>query len=394
MKLYNDETIRFIQENLTKDVNQLLLSAKKYAGTDVAFCADQILSRRQIKDKLPGWYSNFNLWFPARITTEQCSSEQTATYKQRLFGGGTGCDMTGGLGIDTYYISRNFERYIYMERFEEYCEAAIHNFKQLDATNIEVLQGDSMLLINQLPDLDFIYLDPARRSDCNKRLYDLTECEPNIVELAPELLKKSPVVVVKVSPMADINRCIELLPQTKEVHVVSVKNGCKELLLILNREECSEDVKIHCVNFSTDGEQRYSFTTKEERNSGLRVVNIVDRYLYEPNSSVMKGGAFKSVADHYGLKKLHQHSHLYTSDKCVEDFPGRKFEVLKTEDFTKKWLQNSAKEDPKANLATRNFPLSVADIRKRSKIAEGGSLYLFATTLGDDRKVIVYCEKI
>lgn len=394
MKIYNEETIQFIRDNLAKDVNQLLLSAKKYPDIDMAFCVEQIASRKQIKEKLPNWYSNFNLWFPAKITTEQCSSEQTAAYKQRLCHGKNGCDMTGGLGIDTYYISRNFEHYTYMERFEEYCEAAIHNFRELGVNNIDVLQGDSMSHLNQLTDLDLIYLDPARRSDCNKRLYDLTECEPNIVELAPDLVKKARMVIVKVSPMADINRCLELLPMTQEVHIVSVKNECKELLLVLTDQITDDDVTIYCVNYSTDGEQQFSFTLKEEKNNYLRVVNIVDNYLYEPNSSVMKGGAFKTIAERFGLKKLHQHSHLYTSDKYIEDFPGRRFEVIRTDDFTKKWLQSCAKENPKANLATRNFPLSVADIRKRSKLAEGGSLYLFATTLGDDRKVIIYCEKL
>lgn len=394
MKEYNDDTIRFIGENLSKDVNTLLLSAKKYPDIDVAFCAEQIASRKQIKEKLPSWYHNLNLWFPAKITTEQCSSEQTALYKQHLCKGEKGCDMTGGLGIDTFFISRNFRTFYYMERFETYCEAAINNFRVLGAHNVTVQNGNSLDLINQIESVDLIYLDPARRSDCNKRLYDLTECEPNIVALAPELLARSAKVIVKVSPMADINRCLELLPQTVEVHVLSVRNECKELLLILTPEKSTTDVKIHCVNFSTTGEQTLSFSYNEEKSSRLQVVNIVDNYLYEPNASVMKAGAFKITAERFGLKKLHQHSHLYTSSTLIKDFPGRVFEVIRTEPFTKKWLQQAAKESPKANLATRNFPLTVAEIRKRSKLSEGGSLYLFATTLGDDQKAIIYCDKI
>ncbi|MGL5318248.1 MAG: THUMP-like domain-containing protein [Bacteroidales bacterium] len=394
MVKYNEDVIRFIREHRNDDVNALLLSAKKYAHIDVAFCADQIASRRQIREKLPAWYANMNVWFPAKITTEQCSSEQTALYKQRLCRGKIGCDMTGGLGIDTFYISRNFESFYYMERYDLYCEAATNNFAALGANNITICSGDSLAKIGELEGLDLIYLDPARRSDCNKRLYDLTECEPDIVSIAPQLLAKAPKVVVKVSPMADLNRCLELLPQTKEVHVLSIKNECKELLLVLTREEAPEEVKIYCVNFSTNGEQQFEFSFNQEKKSLLRVVNIVDNYLYEPNASIMKAGAFKSVAEQYGLKKLHQHSHLYTSNTLIENFPGRSFEVIRTEPFTKKWLQSVAKEEPKANLATRNFPLSVADIRKRSKLTEGGSLYLFATTLGDDQKVIIYGEKI
>lgn len=394
MVCYNEDTIRFISDNLNADIAMLLFSAKKYPEIDVAFCAEQIAARKQIKEKLPLWYENKNLWFPAKITIEQCSSEQTALYKQRLCCGYMGCDMTGGLGIDTYYISKNFSQFYYMERFEAYCEAATHNFKELGADHVIVQNGNSMELIDQLDKLDLIYLDPARRSDCNKRLYDLTECEPDIVALAPKLLSKSPRVIVKVSPMADINRCLELLPQTKEVHVLSVKNECKELLLVLSSEGVQDDVRIHCVNFSTNGEQNLSYFRNEEKMSCLSVVNIVDKYLYEPNASIMKAGAFKYVAKQYGLKKLHQHSHLYTSDLFIENFPGRRFEVLRTDSFTKKWLQTFSKDFPKANLATRNFPLTVAEIRKRSKLTEGGSLYLFATTLGDDQKVVISCEKV
>lgn len=391
---YDIPTIEFIKKQIQTDPNALLLAAKKYPDMDIPFVVDQITCRKQIKDKLPAWYANYDLYFPAKITTEQCSSEQTASYKQRLASGNIACDMTGGLGIDTYYISRNFEKFFYLERYEAYCDAARHNFKVLGASNIDVLNGDSIQLLNDLPSLDLIYVDPARRSDCNKRLYDLSECEPNVVDLAPILLSKAKKLIVKVSPMADIHRCIELIPQVKRIHVLSVRNECKELLLEVDSTEESKDVEIVCVNFPVTGEQSFSFFFNAEKSAPLNVVNTVHKYLYEPNASILKAGAFKSVATQFGIKKLHQHSHLYTSSELITDFPGRIFEVIEVDGFSKKWLQTASKQIGQANLTTRNFPMTVAEIRKRSKLQEGGSLYLFATTLSDDQKVIVSCEKL
>lgn len=391
---YDIPTIEFIKKQIQTDPNALLLAAKKYPDMDIPFVVDQITCRKQIKDKLPAWYANYDLYFPAKITTEQCSSEQTASYKQRLASGNIACDMTGGLGIDTYYISRNFEKFFYLERYEAYCDAARHNFNVLGASNIDVLNGDSIQLLNNLPSLDLIYVDPARRSDCNKRLYDLSECEPNVVDLAPILLSKAKKLIVKVSPMADIHRCIELIPQVKRIHVLSVRNECKELLLEVDSTEESKDVEIVCVNFPVTGEQSFSFFFNAEKSAPLNVVNTVHKYLYEPNASILKAGAFKSVATQFGIKKLHQHSHLYTSSELITDFPGRIFEVIEVDGFSKKWLQTASKQIGQANLTTRNFPMTVAEIRKRSKLQEGGSLYLFATTLSDDQKVIVSCEKL
>lgn len=391
---YDIPTIEFIKKQIQTDPNALLLAAKKYPDMDIPFVVDQITCRKQIKDKLPAWYANYDLYFPAKITTEQCSSEQTASYKQRLASGNIACDMTGGLGIDTYYISRNFEKFFYLERYEAYCDAARHNFNVLGASNIDVLNGDSIQLLNDLPSLDLIYVDPARRSDCNKRLYDLSECEPNVVDLAPILLSKAKKLIVKVSPMADIHRCIELIPQVKRIHVLSVRNECKELLLEVDSTEESKDVEIVCVNFPVTGEQSFSFFFNAEKSAPLNIVNTVHKYLYEPNASILKAGAFKSVATQFGIKKLHQHSHLYTSSELITDFPGRIFEVIEVDGFSKKWLQTASKQIGQANLTTRNFPMTVAEIRKRSKLQEGGSLYLFATTLSDDQKVIVSCEKL
>ncbi|MEG1586752.1 MAG: SAM-dependent methyltransferase [Bacteroidales bacterium] len=387
------ETLRFIQEHLSDDTSKLLLSASKYPELDMPFIADQILARRQIKDKLPEWYINEEIILPSRIAAEQCSSMLTALYKQQLIKGDCVCDLTGGLGIDTYYISKCTRKSYYIERFPEYCEAARHNFNKLKATHIEVINGDSRTM--DIPVVDTIYLDPARRGDANKRLFDLSDCEPDIVSLKQDLLKKAQRIIVKVSPMADLTRTLSLLPETTEVHILSVKNECKELLFVLDSiKENEAEPTIHCINYLTDGtETTYCFKPEKEHHNIPLYANKIKRYLYEPNASIMKAGAFRSVALDFNLEKLQVNSHLYTSDELKETFPGRIFEVVNCIDFSSKSIKKLCVQIPKANIAVRNFPLSVDEFRKKSGIKEGGNIYLFASTLGKDQKLLIECTK-
>ncbi|MEG0992492.1 MAG: SAM-dependent methyltransferase [Bacteroidales bacterium] len=387
------QTFRFINENLMADPAKLLLSAKKHPELDMQFIADQILSRRQIREKLPEWYAQEQIIIPSRIAAEQCSSFQTAAYKQRLIKGETVCDLTGGLGVDTFYISKVTRKSFYIERFEAYCEAARHNFGVLGANHIEVMHGDSREI--GIPDVDTIYLDPARRGDANKRLFDLHDCEPDIVSLKGDLLKNAMRVIVKISPMADITRTLSLLPETTQIHVLSVKNECKELLFVLDRvaEDKPEPV-IYCINYTSDGnEASFQFTTEEEQSGLPEYASEMGAYLYEPNASILKAGAFRSIALRFGLKKLQVNSHLYTSDEMISDFPGRIFKVEEVFEFTSKLSKKLAGEIPKANITVRNFPLSVDELRKKTKIKEGGEVYLFATTLGKETKLLIRCSK-
>lgn len=387
------QTIRFINDNLLADPNKLLLSAAKYPELDMPFIVNQILARRQIREKLPEWYACPQIIIPSRIAAEQCSSFQTAAYKQRLIKGDTVCDLTGGLGVDTFYISKTTRKSYYIERFEEYCQAARHNFNTLAAHHIEVINADSRDI--ELPQVDTIYLDPARRGDANKRLFDLHDCEPDIVALKQELLTKAMRVIVKISPMADITRTLALLPEATEVHILSVKNECKELLFVLDRTTSSQTVpQLYCVNYLSDGsETGFCFMPQEEQEAHPDYASQIEAYLYEPNASVLKGGAFKSIATRFGLKKLQVNSHLYTSDSMMADFPGRVFKVDETLDFTSKTAKKLSEQIPKANITIRNFPLSVDELRKKTKIKEGGEVYLFATTLGKDQKIMIRCSK-
>ncbi|MDR0429856.1 MAG: SAM-dependent methyltransferase [Tannerellaceae bacterium] len=390
----NITTKQFIQEHSDDDLNRLLLGASRYPDIDVPFAVDQIAARRQIRDKLPSWYKNDDLVFPSKIATEQCSSEQTAFYKQRLINEATClCDLTGGLGIDSYFFSLKAKKVLYIERFESYCETAIHNFRILGARNIDVVQGDATILPENLPDIDVFYIDPARRASGDKRVFALHDCEPDLINLLPGLLQHAPKVIAKLSPMADIRQTLELLPGTTEVHVVSVKNDCKELLFIIEPALSGSAPLITCVNYTTGGtERRFVFNLQQEKQTEIAYTAKIDSYLYEPNVSVLKAGAFKVITA-LGVNKLHPSSHLYTSELLIESFPGRVFRVEEIFPFSSKLCKTLAQNIPQANITARNFPLTVEALRSKTKIKEGGNIYLFATTTADGGKTLVKCRK-
>lgn len=390
-----DEFRQFVKDHAADDLNRLLLSASRYPTIDVAFAVEQIASRRQIKDKLPLWYANEYLLFPSKISAEQCSSEQTASYKQRLVQENDSlCDLTGGLGIDSYYFSRKARQVYYIERFPTYCKAAQSNFQVLGAGNITVMPGDSTDLLPGLPQFDVFYIDPARRGEGNKRVFALPDCEPDLPALLPELFHHAPKIIAKLSPMADIRLTLDLLPGTTEIHVLSVKNECKELLFIVERDAETVSPAIHCIDFNSNGtEESFTFSLQDEQMEELHLARQIKRYFYEPNASLLKAGAFKSTAQRFGLEKLHVSSHLYTSDEQKDNFPGRSFVVEEVYPFSGKLCKNLSKDIPQANITVRNFPLSVDELRKRTKIADGGEVYLFATTLADNSKILVKCSK-
>lgn len=394
MTTLTPEAIQFILDNQHADTNKLLLSASKYPELDIPFLVNQILARRQIREKLPEWYRQEALILPSRIAAEQCSSEQTAQYKQRLVKGSVLCDLTGGLGVDSYYLAARTEKSIYIERFAEYCEAARNNFRLLGRTHIEVRHGDSRDILPELGQIDCFYIDPARRSDVNKRLFALEDCEPNIIEMRKDLLARAQRLIIKISPMADLRLTLQLLPETTEVHILSVKNECKELLFVLDAQPTGHPVSIYCINYTTTGEmEEFIFTLEEEDRVLPAFANTVEKYLYEPNASVLKGGAFKSIATQLNLQKLQTNSHLYTSDTLCPNFPGRVFTVDEVIDFASRVVKKINSQIPKANITVRNFPLTVDQLRKKTGIREGGELYIFATTIGKDQKILIRCSK-
>jgi len=395
MKL-TENLIAFIRTHSEDDTSRLLLNASRYPDVDVPFAVEQIRSRKQIKEKLPSWYKNDSLVFPSKIAAEQCSSELTALYKQELVGENEHlCDLPGGLGIDSYYFSRKAKTVTYIERFENYADTARGNFKTLQADNITVLNGNGEELAGTTGNIDVFYLDPARRGEGNKRVFALSDCEPDLISLYPELLKKAPRVIAKISPMADIMHTLNLLPQTAEVHVVSVRNECKELLFVMERERAAVPVKIICANLLPDGEiVRFEFTPEQEREAVAIPSDKVEDYLYEPNASLLKAGAFKALTTSWPVKKLHVNSHLYTSAYLIPDFPGRIFQVDEVMPFSSGLCKRISADLPQANITVRNFPLTVDALRKKTKIKDGGAVYVFATTLGSEEKVLIRCRKV
>ena len=387
----------FIQAHLSDDPDRLLLSASRYPEIDMPFVVAQITARRQIKEKLPTWYQQEQLLFPAKIAAEQCSSEQTARYKQQLVTeGDTLCDLTGGLGIDSYYFSRRVKQVYYIERFPSYCEVARANMATLGARNVAVLEGDSTQWLDQLPAIDVFYVDPARRGEGNKRMFALSDCEPDLTQLLPRLLAKAPRVIAKLSPMADLRQTLALLPTTQAIHILSVKNECKELLFVIGREPRESAVPIHCVHLTKQAASDECFvcSLEAEQQAASHLATTLRRYLYEPNASVLKAGAFKQVACQFPVEKLQVSSHLYTSDHYLERFPGRRFEVDEVIPFHSKSCKQLAGQSLQANVTTRNFPLTVEALRKKCRIREGGDIYLFATTGPKEEKLLIRTHKV
>ena len=384
------DTKQFIADHLHDDVRELALKHSN-AKVDMTLALRQIEARQLLQKKVPSWSDNPDLLFPAHLSIEQCSSEATALYKASLMLSTTFADLTGGLGVDCYYISRNFQHTDYVERDPELCLLAQHNLATLHATDIAVHNESSESFLKHCEPLDLIFLDPARRDSHGRKTVSIADCTPNVIELQELLLRKARRVMVKLSPMLDISLALKELHHVKEIHVVAVANECKELLFIM---EPGDDNELYytCVNLQSNQEPVH-FTQEEERLATLQLTKEVARYLYEPNVAVMKGGCFRLLSHRYGLYKLHRNSHLYTSDHLVPDFPGRIFEVEDWTVFGKKAKTMLAGIE-KASIAVRNFPLGVAELRKSLKLGDGDQVYLFATTLSDNRKVIIKTHKV
>ncbi|MDR1601000.1 MAG: SAM-dependent methyltransferase [Tannerella sp.] len=391
----SERLFSFIRAHVADDVAHLLLSAGRYPDVDVSFAAEQIAARQHIRGKLPHWEADERLLFPSRTAAEQCSSELTACYKQRLLEDERYlCDLTGGLGVDSYFFSRRTLHVTYVECDRVCFDTAMYNFERLNVDNIAGYHADARDVLDKIPRQDVFYIDPARRGAGNARVFALQDCRPDLTEILPELLRLAPKVIAKLSPMLDIRHTLALLPATSEIHVVSVRNECRELLFVARRGTENGDPLVHCVNFTSDGgEQMFDFHYQDEQKTETHICSQVQTYLYEPNASILKAGAYKLTAKRYGVAKLHASSHLYTSDKCLHTFPGRIFRVERVFAFNNAFCRTIARAVPQANLSTRNFPLTASELRKRIRVADGGDSYLFATTLTGNGKVVILCRK-
>lgn len=384
-----DEQRQFIRQHQQTSVAALLL---KY-GKNREFEIRQIEARQKAKHKLPSWYAEERLIFPPAVSVEQSSSETTGRYKAALVSG-TLMDATGGMGIDVSFFAKNCTSVLYVEQKSELVERARYNLGVLGLQNAQCLQGNSLEILPTLDTVfDWIYLDPARRSADNRRVVGLRDCEPDVVTYLPLLWQKAKRILIKASPLLDLKQTLLDLPQLSVIHVVSVENECKELLFeIASETQPTASPTVRTINFKSDETiQQFDFEWNSEASLAV-TLSDPQRYLYEPNASVLKAGAFKSVANAYGLAKLAPHSHLYTSETLVVDFPGRIFHVDAVVKVDAKALVPYLPEG-KANLTVRNFPLSTDDLRKKLKLKEGGNTYIFATTLANGDKRLLVCKK-
>lgn len=435
----NQATQDFIRQHQDDDVRQLAFLASKYPEVDMPFALDQIRGRKMARVKLPRWASLEGIIYPPHISMEQCSSESTALYKAELAARLLGLpasssgiemkaeneiefvDLTGGFGVDFSYIAARLGvKSMYVERQAHLCEAAKENFERLGLKNaivknedgIEVLHSfhpkkkdaasddDSLGIIYDQPlsllktrlGLKLIFIDPARRDDAGNKVVSLKDCTPDVTVLQEEMLSKADYVIIKLSPMLDWHRAISELSHVREVHIISVNNECKELLLVLSARNMGGNLRIYCVNDA----QSFVCDEMDMESSSVKIAPSTleeMQYLYEPNASLMKAGCFGVLSDRYDARMLSKNSHLFVSQAPIEAFPGRSFRIIAISSFNKKELKRHLSGITKANIATRNFPLSVAELRKRLKLKDGGETYIFATTLSDESHVLVIMEK-
>lgn len=399
--LINEKTWDFIRQHANDDVRKLALQGAKDAEVDLQMALQQIAGRQTARRKLPSWASVDGVVYPPHLNMEQCSSEQTARYKENLAlklspkgEGSVFVDLTGGFGVDFYWLSQGFQHRCYVEQNEQLCAISSHNFELLGLDST-VCCCDSATYLATMPHVDLVYMDPARRNEHGGRAYSIGDCSPNVLELLPLLLEKANRVMLKLSPMLDWRKAVEDLKYVSEVHIVSVDNECKELLLILDKE-CSGDLHVVCVNLSKDGEQSFTFSPSPflSSSSSPLLTSSPSHFLYEPNASIMKAGCFDEVEQRFPVRQIASNSHLFLSDVEIDEFPGRRFQVLAISSMNKQELRTALKEVEQANISVRNFPLRVDQLRKKLKLKDGGDVYIFATTMADGEHRLLICRKI
>ncbi|TPD70618.1 THUMP-like domain-containing protein [Flavobacterium microcysteis] len=379
----------FIEANIRKDISKLAFQKNPFPEIDFAVLLNQIAAKSKAEQKLPTWYATKNIVYPTKLSIEQTSSEETASYKAEIVSGKSLIDLTGGFGVDCYYFSKKMESVVHCEMNAELSEIASHNFKLLDAENIECFAGDSSEILQKLNrKFDWMYIDPSRRSDAKGKVFLLKDCLPNVPELQEFYFEYSNNLLIKTAPILDIAAGLTELTNVKAIHIVAVENEVKELLWEISKEYTG-NTKIITLNTTKDKTEKLDFVLGE--NDGA-FYGLPKKYLYEPNSSIMKSGFFETVSAVFQLDKLHLHSHLYTSDDLL-DFPGRVFQIEEVIKYGKAEMKQSL-QNKKANITVRNFPETVENIRKKWKISDGGNLYCFFTTNMNNDKIVLLCNKI
>ena len=420
MTIMNDETREFVAMHRDEDVRELALKARRVDGLDLPLALDQIAGWQIASKKLPQWASCEGIVYPPHISMEQCSSQFTAQYKSEiaqtllasaatvrarvsdsaesdtLVAKRAMVDLTGGFGVDFSYLARGFSQATYVERQRHLCDLAEHNMAALGLDQARIVCGDGVEYLRQMDPVDLIYVDPARRDEHGARTYAIEDCTPNVLELRDLLLAKSQCTLVKLSPMLDWRKAVaDFDGAVREVHIVATGNECKELLLVLGQQMHEEPSapRVFCVNDN----QRIDYDSAAYT-QGLRIggkpLPEVKNYLYEPNASIMKAGCFDLVEERFGVTQVGPSSHLFVSATPVADFPGRGFAIEAIGGMNKKDIKRLLNGTKQANIAVRNFPLTAPQLRKKLKLADGGPVYLFGTTMQGCDHVLLRTSKI
>ena len=391
--LLRSELQDFIKQHESDDESALVLRHKDIYGLPAADIAQQIAGRKKAKNKLPLFYNTPDIVYPPSLNLEQCSSESTARFKARLFSGHRALDLTGGTGVDSFFLSRSFEEVIYVEKNEALLQLTVHNHSVLGAKNItHHCQDAASFIASSSKKLDLIYIDPSRRSASNKKVFRFAECSPDVVSLLPTLLTISGTILIKASPLIDIKQGIKELGHVSRVYVVGYNNECKEILFLVN-SNVGFPALIEAIDLSPDDavDRSISFKHNEEAQAEVTYAEP-ETYLYEPNAMILKAGAFKLVATKYGLKKIAPNTHLYTSSEVVNSFPGK---IYKVENYLKSNPKSVAALLPsgKANIITRNYPLTPAQVKSKLKLKDGGESFVIGFS-GTKKKYLALAKRI
>jgi 16S rRNA G966 N2-methylase RsmD len=386
----SSDLAQFILQHEHDDPIKILLSKKSIQGYPAEFIANQLDCRKRAKEKLPSWYANPEIVYPPKQNLEQCSSEITAKAKadfiKAIIQNGTLVDLTGGLGIDSYFFSGVFKKVIHVEPNDKLCELAKDNHQRIGASNIEYSTQTAEGFLKTLStQVDWIYLDPSRKSE-GKKVVRLSDCEPDVTQLLPSILAKTGQILIKTAPLLDIKEGLKQLPSTRTVLVVSVHNECKEVLFHLQKD-FGDEPQIECINIQSGGEERFTFLFSEEAGVSSSFSEPLD-FIYEPNASILKAGAFKKIGKEFCLNKLAVNTHLYTNKDHLTNFPGRVFKILG--DIS---AQAQLLPEGKANIISRNHPLSPEDIKKKYKLKDGGDKYVLAFS-GEKKKYLLVADRL
>ncbi|RRN77463.1 hypothetical protein EIM50_19505, partial [Pseudoxanthomonas sp. SGD-10] len=372
--LYNDEVQDFILKNIYADVSKIALQKSPFIHVSSKELAEQIQAKKAIQKKLPLWFSTSKIVYPPKLNLEQSSSEQTALYKSSLIEKDSSVvDLTGGFGIDDFYFAKRAMHVVHCELNSALSEIVRHNSNILGASNITFYDGNGLSYLETIKQTDVIYIDPSRRATSG-RVFLLEDCEPNVVESLDKLLSKADRIIIKAAPLLDIDAALKQLKHVSEVHVVSLNNECKELLFVIDKKHAGQTL-IKCAVLKL-GTEIFEFPYQVEKAVEISYHPFA-KYLYEPDAALLKAGLFKSIAVKFGISKIHQHSHLYTSENLLPQFPGRSLKINRIQHFKGFSLDNNIK---KANVVTRNFNQKPDQLKKKFKIQDGGDIFLYFTT--------------